>query len=140
MKLKLPTNYRQVIDEFGCLQEKIESAAVRMKPVRDREKELRERILGWAENLPDDQSCSVEGGHYAVAVSERRIERTIKSMRGVLAALGETTFLKSCSFPFKALKEHLLPDEMARLLTESPTGPREVTATPRVALMKRKAA
>lgn len=140
MKLKLPGNYRQVIDEFGSVQQKVARSAANIKPLREREKELRDQILGWAENLPDDEACSLDGGSYAVAVSERRVERTIKSMKRVLSTLGEKRFLDACSFPLKALKEELLPDEVAKLVTESPTGPREVTATPRLALAKKKAA
>lgn len=134
------TKQCKLVDEFGAVQAQLAAFAATIKPLREREKELRDEILMTVADLPDDEACGIDGDAYVITITERRIERTIKSMKRVFAVLGEKLFLARCTFPLKALKEELLPDAMAKLVTEAATGPREVIAAPRVAQAQRKAA
>ncbi len=140
MKVKFSAKQVALVDEYGAVQAQLDAFSATIKPLKEREKELREQILETVKDLPANEAYGMEGEKYSIAISERRVERTIKSMKRVLALLGEKLFLARCTFPLKALKEELLPDEIAKLVTEASTGPREVIATPRVAQAKRKAA
>ena len=137
MKLKVTAKHVALVDEFGAVQSRLDAFSATIKPLKEREKELREQILEAVKGLPPNEACGIDGDSYAVAISERRIERTIKSMKRVFTLLGEKVFLARCSFPLKALKEDLLPDDVAKLVDETLTGPREVVATPRLAQAKR---
>lgn len=115
-----PKGYRTVVDELGLLQAKL-------KPLRDREKQLREEVLGWCDKLDGDAEVSFEGERYAAAVSARRMERTIVSMPRLLQKLGLKLFLKGCTVASKFLDEHLTPVQQKGLVKEDRTGARVIT-------------
>ncbi len=141
MKLKLPRNYREVIDEHGGIRARIDKLDDAAKPLREREKDLRDQILGWCEQLPPDQDAGLEGHRYALTISERRLERTILSMARLLKRMGLTVFLKGCTMSLKYIQEHLAPVDLKGLISESRTGARVITTSPRLAeAVKRKAA
>ena len=140
MKLKFSARQVALVDEFGAVETQLDAFAATIKPLKEREKELREQILEIVKDLPANEACGMDGDRYAVTISERRVERTIKSMKRVFAAIGQADFLKHCSFSLKGLRELLVADDIANLVSEAATGPREVIATPRLAIFKKKAA
>lgn len=140
MTLKLPRNYRDVVDELGAVQTKLVGFSVLTQPLRDREKELRSEVLVWCEKLPAEADQGLEGRRYALAISPRRTERSIVSMARLLKRLGLALFLKGCSIPLKYIDEHLAAVDQKGVIAEARTGARVITASPRMAVAKRKAA
>jgi len=139
MKLKLPRNYRDVVDELGAVQDKLGDLALMVKALVEREKELRSQVLSWCEKLPADEDTGLEGSRYALAISPRRTERTITSMARLLKRLGLRLFLKGCSIPLKYIDEHLAALDQKGLISEARTGARVITTLPRMAAAKRAA-
>jgi hypothetical protein len=138
--MKLPPNYKTVIDELGAVQAKLADMDTLTKPLRDREKELRESVLGWCGQLSGDQEAGFEGARYSLTVSARRIERKVKSMARLMAKLGESLFFRHCSVPVKWLDKQLTPAELKRFVSEEYAGARTITTAPRMGAIKGKAA
>ena len=127
--MRLPKDYRAVIDELGAVQAKLEPS----KPLRKREKELREQIEGWIANLAPTKEKILDGVRYSTAISARKNERSIVSMWKVMKAIGDKAFLAACFLPLKVLDEYLAPEQQKGLVTEAPTGPRTILTMPRLA-------
>ena len=132
MKLKLPSNYRDVVDELGAVQNKLARIDSARKPFSEREKELRTKALTWCEKLPADAEAGIEGTYYSLAVSGRRNERQIVSMVKLFNRLGLALFLKGCSIPLKYIDEQLAAVDQKGLITEARTGVRVITTSPRI--------
>jgi len=138
MKLPLPTNAIQIIDELGDIERKLKP----LEDLKTRRDELRAQVLAWTATLPAGKGQVIDGRRYAVHVSERRAERKWKSMLKVFQLLGPKEFTARCSLSFKAAKEVLSEDQIAKLVAEEQTGPRSVLTVPRLepAAERRKAA
>jgi len=139
MKLKLPRNYRDVVDELGAVQARLANLAPVIKPLGEREKGLRAQVLSWCEQMPADAEQGLEGARYALAISPRRTERTITSMARLVKRLGLALFLKGCSISLKYIDEHLAAVDQKGLISEARTGTRVLTTSPRMAAVKNKA-
>jgi hypothetical protein len=125
--IRLPAGYKNLIDEFGCLEGKIAQASAYVK----RREELRKQFLEWAEHVPPKQGVDIEGVGFCVAISPRRPERVITSMAKVLKAMGEKCFLEECNISVKSIEENVPAAAFAKLVEERPIGRRTVTATRR---------
>jgi hypothetical protein len=134
--MKLPVNYRQVIEELGEVERKLEP----YDKLAKRRKELRGQVSKWAEQLSPEASKTLDGVRYAVAIGPQRLERRIKSMARTAKLLGMKLFYSLCSLPLKALEDHLSENQLRALVAEERTGHREIVTMPRLAAERKAAA
>jgi hypothetical protein len=119
-----PAQTAQVVDEFGRLEAELRE----MKPKQQRYEQLRIEIASWYERKDALRAFAVEGREYSVEISARSKVRRIISMEALMRQLGRTDFLRLCTFPLKALDEHIPAANQAGLVEETSTGPRRIRA------------
>lgn len=117
-------DWEAIADEFGDL-------ASRLKPLKDRYEQLRDRILERYENLEPHKSATLDGTRYSIEISPREKVREIKDMKKVQKRLSLPVFLQECKITIGSLKKYIADLELTKYLTESRTGPRTLKPIPK---------
>ena len=137
MVMKPPANAAEIIDELGDIEKKLEP----LKKLKTRRDQLRAQVLGWTEKLEPNKGQIFDGLRFAVHISPRSSQCSIRSMAKLSEKVGMKAFLTHCSFTLGKAKELLSGDDFKKLTVEGQTGPRDVSIVPRVpAPTQRKAA
>jgi hypothetical protein len=123
---------REMVDEYGELDRRMQMLA------RDaaRYDVLKRAIKSWFDPLPPDVDGTVEGQVYRLHLSARERERRVRSMRGLVTAIGIDKFLEIASVPIGALENMMGKTRAAALIVEARTGSRRIKAVPKRAAGK----
>ncbi len=111
-----------IVDELGQLEQDCASLTEKQKRITD----LRAVVRTWFPKLGATKTATEQGHKFICTIGEMTNQTSIDSMPDVFDKLGQETFLESCSFTLKALREALKPAEVNLLVTTERNGPRPV--------------
>lgn len=115
---------RRMADEYGELDRRMQLFA----PDVARFETLKRAIKSWFDRMPADADGTIEGNLYRLHLSARERERRVRSMRGLVDAIGIEKFLELASVPIGALEDLLGKSRAAALIIDARTGSRRIKA------------
>jgi hypothetical protein len=110
------------IDELGQLDAEIAAFTHKI----DRAKILRKEILDWYADAAPDAALSANGLKFTVFITACGLRRKVKSIAELFKRLGREKFLDHCEMPLGELDKLFAKAEVAELVEEARTGPRQV--------------
>ena len=116
---------KELIDEYGDVAKLREEFAATEK----RYGKLREQLNAAAGELEPDQEFALVGGRWQIAVSAKKLERTVNK-KAARKRLGAAAFFNACSITLTALGNLLSKPDVDALADSDRTGARSYTASP----------
>jgi len=133
VKLKSGTKSKPKTDQSVVLQARVERA-YKLKQELDAAKAVDKEyksILSDFRGLTEDSDPTVPvtfvGTDHKLVLSECPLERTIVSNDKVIEILGTKVFQEIAKVTLKDLEKYLVPEELAKVVSEDRTGTRRVT-------------
>lgn len=136
-----------VVDELGVIRARQAKRKADLetdqKADAEREAELEKEMLSWTNDWNPAESQTFYGRLYQAKITARKLQRSI-SLRQVFDALGVDQFvarvLNFCALTLKNAEVILTKEEQAKLISESPSGARDIKVTPILQESTKKAA
>ncbi len=120
------SEFADLIDEVGALQEDAEKIQARikkeqekLKPYNDAMKRLKDRIAEIEDK--DDEELEELGSRYVVEAGKRGTSREITDMGKVKKLLGGELFMQLATVTLKNIDDYMTPPQKAQVLKENRT-------------------
>ena len=120
----LISEFAELIDLVGTLQEAAEPVMKEIKALQERLKPLKEAEIKLqseidALELGDDETDNEVGATFKVEVGKKGTSRKITDLAAVKKLMGAETFMKVATVTLKNIDDYLTPPEKAQCVTET---------------------
>ena len=124
----IPISKAELVDEFAILEIELNALKGKMK----RRDDLRQMILGWHPDLPEDREALSSGSAYDVIITlpDKRRLLTLLGKKRLFKLWGVTKFLDRCAVALNQLADP--KDEKGEYTVQSRTGPRHLEVQLRI--------
>lgn len=112
----------KLVDEYGRLDAEVSPYKAKIR----RLEEIGKSVRAFYTDLDPEQTASLTGSEYGVALGPRGYETKILSMADVYRTLGPSKFLKACSMTIKSLEASVAAAELVALTKRERTGSRPI--------------